>query len=98
MSVKRQKSESLEVTIYQVREDNRGGDTPKKSTTHPSIQLVNAHAIYTATHHLITHHICLYNHLLGVQTLKNFAEIRTHEPLPYMILPSIVLTATNQNP
>ena len=89
--MKWQKTESLKVTVYQVHKDNRGGDTPKKSTTHLSIQLVNAYDIHTATHHLITHHICLYNHLQGVQTPKILLK------LEHMILPSIVLTTPNQN-
>lgn len=63
MSVKWQKTESLEITVYQVHEDKRGGEAPKKSTTHLYIQLVNAYDIHTATNQLITHHICLYNHL-----------------------------------
>lgn len=80
MSVKWQKTESLEVTVYDVHEDNRGGDTPKKSTTYLYIQLVNAYAIHTATYHPITHHICLYNHLQGVQTLQILLKLEHMNP------------------
>ena len=80
MSMKWQKTESLEVTVYQVHEDNRGGDTPKNSTRQLPIQLVDAYDIHTATHHLITHHVCLYNHLQGVQTLKILLKLEHMKP------------------
>lgn len=80
MSEKWQKTESLEVTIYQVHADNRGGETPKKNTTHLSIQLVNAYAIHTVTHHLMTLHISLYNHIQGAQTLKILLKLEHTNP------------------